>query len=76
MNTHEIDDLSTHSQVLAELDRAVLCPFPQGVVLSSKKVRLHQTTMGTFLLSTMRKILNCDAGKPTTKLQSLLLAYM
>lgn len=39
--------VEAHEAVLPELEEAVLCEFPPGVHMTSKGMRLEQSTMGT-----------------------------
>lgn len=51
MRVHWVTHAERGSQ---ELQQAALTSIPRGVKLSSKGVRLHQTTMGDLLVSAMR----------------------
>jgi formylmethanofuran dehydrogenase subunit B len=44
-------------QVLDELKRAKLCKIPSGMVLTSQGVKTRQSTMGTLLVSAVRRAL-------------------
>ena len=46
--------------LLHELEMSKLCDVPPGVTLSSKGIRLRQTTIGSFLCSALRDALETD----------------
>ena len=54
--------IEAHEAVLPELEEAVLCKFPPGVHMTSKGVRLEQSTMGTFLCSAVRDGLRAECA--------------
>ena len=45
-------------QILVELEKSVLCPIPADVHLSSVGMRMHPTTVGSFLCSAVRDATN------------------
>jgi 2',3'-cyclic-nucleotide 2'-phosphodiesterase (5'-nucleotidase family)/Ca2+-binding EF-hand superfamily protein len=51
-----------HKKVLEELDKASLFTVPEGVCLSSKKIRLQQVSMGTVIVSSLRDALGAECA--------------
>ncbi len=51
-----------HKKVIEELEKSMLCFIPKDVLLSSKSMRLHPTTMGLFLCSTLRDALGTECA--------------
>jgi len=49
--------ITTTVQILTELDEAVLCSVPPGIPLSSKGIRRRQVSVGTMLVSALRRAL-------------------
>ena len=54
--------IEKHNQVLKSLDDARLCRIPKGMQLSSKTIRLQQTSMGTLIASSLTSALFADCA--------------
>lgn len=54
--------VNKHKAVLPELEHAVLCRTPPDIHLSSKAIRLRQTTVGALLCSCVRDGLGADCA--------------
>ena len=58
----EVKELvSKHKCLLKELEWAKLCEIPEGISLSSRGMRLRQTSIGSFICTTLRDALEVDA---------------
>lgn len=55
---HEV--IQKHQMILKALEESTLCHIPEHIHLSSKEMRLHPTTMGTFICTVVREALYAD----------------
>jgi len=54
--------IEEHRRLIRDLENASLCTVPkEGIVLSSQKPRLRQTSVGTLLASALRDAMQADA---------------
>jgi 2',3'-cyclic-nucleotide 2'-phosphodiesterase (5'-nucleotidase family)/Ca2+-binding EF-hand superfamily protein len=57
-----VERMKVHKAVLEELDKAALFEVPRKMKLTSKKIRLGQVSMGTILVTALRKAFGAECA--------------